>query len=58
MIAILENTDYAIEAEFMVDEDGNRMIFKTYDDADMWLNDNAVMGNTYQKWADCTHPED
>jgi hypothetical protein len=57
-IAILRGTDSASTVEFMTDDDGNRMVFDTWDEAGKWLDDNAEMGPTYQKWPDCNHPED
>ena len=58
MIAILKGTDNASTAEFMTDENGNRRVFKTWSEANTWLDNNAEIGPTYQKWPDCDHPED
>ena len=58
MIAIIEETGDASKADFMVNEDGERYVFKTYHEAENFLMDEAMPGITYQKWADCNHEGD
>lgn len=46
-VAIIENSNMTSLAEFMVDENGDRRLFPTHADADMWLCDNAEPGVAY-----------
>ena len=47
-VAIIENADDPSEAKFMTDENGNRLLFDNYNDADRYLMNNAEQFVRYQ----------
>ncbi len=49
-VAIIENCDLPKQAQFMVDEKGNRLIFNTHLDAERYLDKNAESGIYYKHY--------
>lgn len=52
MIAIIVDADCADVAEFMEDETGKRLLFKNYQEADAWLEENNDAGVAYRFFDD------
>jgi hypothetical protein len=50
IVSIIENCDLPDKAEFMVDEKGDRLIFRTHDSAETYLAENAGNGVYYKHY--------
>ena len=49
-VAIIKNSDFPEEAEFLTHPCGLRLIFKNHDDADNYLMANAESGVVYKQY--------
>ena len=47
-VVIIKNGDMPEIAEFVDDENGNRLVFSSFEEADAWMWKNAEPGVTYQ----------
>ena len=49
-VTIIKNSNMPDLAEFMMDEQGERLLFNSHDEADSWLMDNAERGTVYTQF--------
>lgn len=51
-IALIENSDKPEIAEFIYDDEGNRLLFDSSEDAEKWCMENAEPGVFYKQYSD------